>query len=145
MREYKKLKFFETKVVKVKKEKKKGECIGEICIRGKRQPIYLKKDRIYYKGTRDNGNYINGENLDKIKFPCFCSFEAAKNIRVIGMINRGYLNVYKYILTDISQQYDDSNLESALYSDLKDLIKDFNIHILKGKVIIFEEEENNEK
>ena len=63
-----KLPYFETKVVKVKKEKK--ECIGEICIRGKRRPLYEKDHYIYFEGKdKSKGNWVNGENLDKIKFP----------------------------------------------------------------------------
>ena len=135
--DYRKLPYLETKVVKVEKEKKR-ECIGEICIRGKRQPLYLEDDRIYYKSTRDKGNWVNGENLDKIKFPCFCSYRSHTGKKHYAQINKNRnsgIDAY-----EMSRLFQD-DCESIFLSSnlLKKLIRKWDIHILKGKIIIWEE------
>ncbi len=139
--------YFETKVVKVKKvEKGKEKCIhvgmayaenktgdtiecmncGEyFVLEGKEQP---------------KGNWVNGENLDKIKFPCFCSYGGSQ----YGMItktkaNEAFDNEF-YTLHGIKKQYSSfSSIRS--YYNFVDLIRVWDIHILKGKIIIFEGEE----
>ena len=80
--DYRKLPYFETKVVKVKQRIHTGMF----------DPYNNTVKCIYCGKTfkvkpRPKGNWVNGENLDKIKFPCLCSY---KNIGVEhkGMINR---------------------------------------------------------
>uniref|UniRef100_A0A6M3KBX7 Uncharacterized protein n=1 Tax=viral metagenome TaxID=1070528 RepID=A0A6M3KBX7_9ZZZZ len=138
-----KIPYFETKVVRVKGGKGHKHFFepahnGEIkCLNcGK---VFTLHDLI--KAKQPKGNWVNGENLDKIKFPCFCSYKVAENVRHYGQLNKGFLQgKYYYFITDESQQYDDSNCEQ-FYSNLKDLIIDFNVHIKRGKIIIFEEGE----
>lgn len=113
--------YLEIKVVKVKK---KSNCCPT-CGREVEKP---------------KGNWVNGENLDKIKFPCFCSYmdgEAKKT----GMLNRVFFREeYFYVITDCSQQYVDSNGEQFYHpSNLKTMFERYKIHILKGKIIIYED------
>jgi len=91
--------------------------------------------------VKEKGNWVNGENLDKIKFPCLCSFECGSE-RALGQLNCGYddegdKDIYE--LHHIDKQYNNINRASWRFK-LKELIEDFDIHILKGKIIIFEEE-----
>jgi len=131
--------YLELKVVKAKKEKKKW--IGEVYINGKCRPLYEKDHYIYFVGEeKKKGNWVNGENLDKIKFPALCSYDDY-GYREYGVLNktvRGTKDLYE--LHRIEQK------EFMTYSavthsfSLERLIKKKDIHILKGKVIIFEEE-----
>jgi len=134
--DYKKLPYFETKVVKVKKEKKVSSKEWEsILIKCK----FCKKEWVEtIKKREKQGNWVNNENLDKIKFPCFCSYRQLnrkhygeiKSLKVEGKIN--------YSLYDIEKQWNEDWVDCN--SSLKNLIKNHDIHILKGKIIIFEEE-----
>jgi len=129
--------YLEVEVVKAKKEKKKEEHIGEICIRGKRQPLYLKENRIYYKGTIDKGNWVNDENLDKIKFPCFCRWN---DNGWVGMLIKDWKDDEAiYTLVRVDKQTNKNHTYGS-FKDLKEFIEKYDIHILKGKIIIFEEE-----
>ena len=123
----KKMKYFELKVVKVKKC---GEIDyfckidkGDWCGKCPRRPIYKK------------GNWVNGENIDKIKFPVPCSY-SKDNKKGLLSANLGY-----YYIVDIEKQEknkNDAHLKKGC--DLGNFIRENNIHILKGKIIIFEEE-----
>ena len=85
------------------------------------------------------GNWINGENLDKIKFQCFCSYsdgEGSERKKGFLSMNRGY-----YYIADITNQKKvQSDFDGGNDYTLKALIVRNNIHIIKGKIIIFEEE-----
>jgi len=129
--DYKKLPYFEMKVVKVKKAEKpivsSEEWTPDYCPCCGQRTIEEKR-----------GNWVNGENLDKIKFPCLCSYRQLnrkhygeiKSLKVEGKIN--------YSLYDIEKQWNEDWVDCN--SSLKNLIKNHDIHILKGKIIIFEEE-----
>ena len=128
---YKKMPYFQTQVVKVEKVEKDYFCKvdkGDWCGKCPRRPIYRK------------GNWVNGENLDKIKFPCLCSYSDMRGEHY-GMIITNYIEEEDfYDLIDINKQ--DSHIKCAFsYKSLKELIEEHDIHILNGKVIIFEEEE----
>lgn len=133
--------YFEMKVVKVEKEK---EYVGEICIRGERKPLYIENNRIYFEGKekpKRKGNWVNGENLDKIKFPCFCKWS---NNGWVGMIIKDWKECDAvYTLVRVDEQTN-RNHTYGCFRSLEKLIKDYDIHILKGKIIIFEEEEGEE-
>ena len=126
-----KIPYFETKVVKVKKAEKpivsSKEWTPDYCPCCGQRTVVEKK-----------GNWVNGENLDKIKFPCFCRYNAGYT----GMITKDGMNYYE--LHNIEKQADENYLGGrtlvAKELDLKILIKCWHIHILKGKIIIFEEE-----
>ena len=94
--------------------------------------------RIYKIIEPKKDNWVNGENLDKIKFPCFCSYSDNRH----GLITKTYIGEDKetiYTLHGIENQYFSlSSIKS--YDSLEKLIKAFGIHILKGKIIIYEEE-----
>jgi len=124
--------------VKVKKEVKcrhkiiKCTCqlCGETLITGK---IKAKK-----------GNWVNGECIDKIKFPCFCSFIHGDR-RCYGEINKSYVNgSIVYEVSDITRQIngEPGQMFSVIYTSdtLVNLIKYHDIHIKHGKIIIFDEE-----
>jgi len=120
--------YLETKVVKVKKIEK---------------PIVSSKewtpDYCPCCGQRTverKGNWVNGENLDAIKFPCFCSYSNDKEKGI------GFLSVdkgYYYIANINFQKKTQEDIKNSL-GNLKDFVIKNNIHILKGKIIIFEEE-----
>ena len=136
-----KIPYFELKVVKVKKEKKKGNCADCGC---SNYDTFCKNYCSYYKKhiKQRKGNWLNGENLDKIKFPCFCSWNIPLDKdREYGILVKGEGD--KYNLYSIRGQHSYSRLVEA-NKNLKELIERWNIHILKGKLIIFEEEENHE-
>jgi len=141
LKEVKKVKpYLETKIVKVKKEKKDFWC-GGMRIDDKQYKVFKRKKGIPYLKEFKKGNWVNGENLDKIKFPCFCSYKDG-DIRKIGMFNRVFFRgEYFYVITDCSQQYVDSNGEQFYHpSNLEMMFKRYDIHILKGKIILYEEE-----
>ena len=124
--------YLEVKVVKVKKEI--------------REKHYCKMCGSEIEMEKPLGNWVNGENLDKIQFPCFCSFGERWD-RKYGEINVTYnehIMKDEYLLSDITEQsYKEKagHTFSVRYSSfsLKDLIKCQDIHILKAKIILFEE------
>ena len=131
--------YLETKVVKVKKEK--DFWCGGMKIGDKQYKVFKRKNGVPYLKEFDKpqkGNWVNGENLDKIKFPCFCRYSKNR----YGIITKTYIGEDKktiYTIHGIENQYFSlSSIKS--YSDLKKIIKAFDIHILKGKIILFEEE-----
>ena len=130
--------YFETKVMKVEKKKIYS---NHIIIDGKKYILYEdEKENVYPHKKR--GNWVNGENLDKIKFPCFCSYYSHYlKRRRLGQIVLGYCGSFFYQLQQIEKQ--ESNTGVGIIetrNSLEKLIKDGDIHILKGKIIIFEEE-----
>ena len=139
--------YFETEVVKVKKENNKCKHLNAPCIHtyiyngvircpqcGKiLTPEWLKKRIIIPLLVKEKGNWVNGENLDKIKFPVPCSY--THGTKKMGMLLK--LGDSFYIINIDGQG---NYTKYFLSYDLKHLIEDFDIHILKGKIIIFEEE-----
>lgn len=135
--------YFELKVVKVKKEKKEWTPGCCPCCGVKRE------------AEQPKGNWVNGENLDKIRFPCFCSFDHRKGIyggkqgvHGIGMINRtAEAGRIEYQLSYADRQMENNKKLDILVNSnvlcstpsLEKLIKLYDIHILKGKIIIYEE------
>ena len=115
--------YFEMEVVKVKKEKKEQKYCP--CCGGK---IEMEKPI---------GNWINGENLDKIKFPCFCKWGTKRTLGQLNSFDIGDGTVYE--LHNIGRQCEKIN-RIAHSKALEDLIDGWSIHILKGKIILFEEE-----
>ena len=116
-----KIPYFELKVVKVKKVEK--EWTPDYC------PCCGQK--------KVEKKWVNGENLDKIKFPVPCSYIGSEDKKKhIGMLNC-YVNWYR--LYNIEKQSKDNFVDDC--TSLKNLINSYDIHILKGKILIFEEEE----
>ena len=165
--------YFETTVVKVKKEKKcnhlNAPCIHTYIYNGKiRCPQcgkiltseWLEKrkilDPLLVKEDKEKGNWVNNENLDAIKFPCFCRFDYRKGIfggkqgvHGIGIINRtAEAGEIQYQLSWADRQMENSgrldiseNLSVLCTApSLKRLIELYDIHIKHGKIIIYEEE-----
>jgi len=137
--------YLEVKVVKVKKKEQKEI----VKFRGKKYIITRNKliGKTYldeYKG-KSKGNWVNGENLDKIKFPCFCSYKYGTGTHY-GMITRTRLNLNRdhYTLHGIDKQHDSySSIKS--YPILEGLIENYDIHILKGKIIIFDDTDDTDE
>ena len=141
--------YFEMEVVEVKKEKCKHlEVLFKNGIFKCTHCGHRLKIKRYDKNTRwgwtkfsqkqQKGNWVNGENLDKIKFPCFCSYsdgEGSERKKGFLSASNGY-----YYIADITNQkkvQTDVGSYSNCY-DLKTFIRENNIHILKGKIIIYE-------
>ena len=143
--DFNKIPYFELKVVKVKKEKRE-KCVHFMLTYVNELDRY-KCNKCGVIGFWDNrgftvskpkANIVNGENINKIKFPCLCSY----NEDCYGMItktkaNECYDNEF-YTLHTIDKQYNSFSSVRSYYN-LKDLIEVWNIHIRKGKIIIFEE------
>jgi len=89
---------------------------------------------------KPNGNWVNGENLDKIKFPCLCNYKANSQ-RWKGEINKSWIpgEGTHYYLSSLNGQKECSIV--TITQTLKELIEGYDIHILKGKIILFDEEE----
>ena len=122
--------YLETKVVKVKKEEKEWTPDCCPCCGAKRE------------AEKPLGNWVNGENLDKIKFPCFCTHkDKSSGYSGYGMLISGIdgSSDKEYVLVDIGKQREQLTTVSSNKS-LKELIEIWDIHILKGKIILFEEE-----
>lgn len=137
--------YFETEVVKVKKE---GKYIKKQVIEGRLYGYYNNKKGIlcieeikpYLKPKKlKQGNWVNGENLDKIKFPCLCSYNDMTGEH-IGMLITDIDRDNKNIIHLINIEEQSRNL-SCQFSEfkLKDMMELHHVHILKGKIIIFEE------
>ncbi len=128
--------YFETKVVKVNKVKKEWTPDCCPCCGAKRE------------AEKPLGNWVNGENLDKIKFPCFCSYKRPLTDlnEHLGIIE--YIAIFgkkaRYVLLNIEGQRRGCKLV-PIFEDLKSLIESYEIKILKGKIILFEEEDTNLK
>ena len=141
-----KIPYFELKVVKVKREKKCKHCRVILSLEKNVYCYDCKKilktnvtwdefngDTFIKDLKNKKGNWVNGENLDKIKFPCYCSYLDSSNKRCYGELKR---NMYDIEIIQLKQ--DGTNLHFSNMT-LKDLIEGLDIHILKGKLILFEE------
>ena len=132
--------YLEVKVVPVKKGKKNNKCEHEYglfrCLKcGKVLEKWIPTGSTTPK---KNGNWVNGENLDKIKFPCFCSYVSFTGKKHHALLIKDRNNgEYKYKLLRISQDNGESIFLSS--DSLKKLIRKWDIHILKAKIILFEE------
>lgn len=149
--------YFEVEVVRVKKGKE-NYC-WQCGIK-----MYFKHYYCPYCGNRlksekSKGNWVNGENLDKIKFPCFCRFDANKGINGepgktykvngIGIINKNYYEGKQHYELSWADHQSEAEAKSKIIPNLsvlcgtpslKTLIEIYDIHILKAKIILFEEE-----
>jgi len=116
--------YLEVKVVPVKKEEKEKH--------------YCKMCGSEIEMEKPNGNWVNGENLDKIKFPAPCRYGGG----MLGMITRTKANESMdedfYTLHDIGKQHSSYSSVRSYYN-FRDLIEVWDIHILKAKIILFEE------
>ena len=139
--------YLEVKVVKARSEsnRKLKKLEGE-AIEIQRKIDRIKGERGYKEGKWSGVNWVNGENLDKIKFPAFCSFieDGARKYGEINVTYNEHIMKDEYLLSDITEQsYKEKagHTFSVRYSSfsLKDLIKCQDIHILKAKIILFEE------
>ena len=122
-----KIPYFEMKVVKVKKEEKKK--------------LYCPVCNSELKREKPLGNWVNGENLDAMEYPCFCTFEN-NGKEYYGEINTvvDYYGSTGFTLTDITEQTKGVSTKYT-YKFIEGMIKRFKIKIRPGKIIIFEEEE----
>jgi len=134
--------YLEIKVVKAKKYIKKQVIKGRLYgyYYNKKGILCFEEIKPYTKPKQlRKGNFVNGENIDKIKFPCFCSYVDSENKKKFGMLNR-YAKWYRlYNIEKQSKDNYDNFVDDC--TSLRNLIKDYDIHILKGKIILFEEEE----
>jgi len=128
--------YLEVEVVEVKTKKKKEIpercvdcCIAPTC------PAYITK----YKKLEKEGTWVNGENLDKMKFPCACSYDGYEGKRY-GLLTRGFVNgETEYLLHTVCNGQCFLNSVESRCNNLKELITKRNIHIEKAKIVIFKE------
>ena len=134
---FKKLEYLDVKVVKV--EQPIPEKPGMYCRIGSRvYKVHERKGKNPYlkEFKKNKGNWVNGENIDAIRFPAYCSYV------INGKIYKGQINKAKYesvySLYWIGGQSKYSNwVDSA--GSLKPLIDNYDIHILKARIILFDE------
>jgi len=134
------MKYFETKVMKVKKEKDyKLENLIKKAQEISKEIQLIRAAKAYKQGKWFGNNYVNNENIDKIKFPCFCSFShpRLKDLRYGIITNTGYH--CGYALIDVGSQSLGVHLMNTQHY-LDKLIKEWDIHILRGKIIIFNDD-----
>jgi len=136
--------YLEIKVVKVKKYIKKQVIEGRLYgyYYNKKGILCFEKIKPYTKPKQlRKGNWVNGECIDKIKFPCLCWYLSGTGKRYCELdfiqYDKGFYRVRELKQCDIK---DSSRAEFWNFS-LKSLINSLNLHILKGKIILFEEEE----
>ena len=128
----KKMKYFELKVVKVKKQPKDSVTIFNQC------PICKEIHKCNFK---KQGNWVNGENLDKVDFPCLCEFMIGSEIHLGIMLSNFFSGYHKFELHLIDKQRGGIGVTAwGEYTSLEKLFKDNKVKILKGKIILFEEE-----
>ena len=163
--DYGKLPYFEVKVVRVKKgcQHNKAEWVSDRkfwkcskCGEPVLCPMKYKCNKCGYifecetatgpVFRQPKAKWINGENLDKIKFPCYCSYIEQDGKKTYGELNKTYNEEKEevtYLLSDITHQvgYKEDFRHSIRYEDesLERLLKIRKIKIVKGKVILFEE------
>jgi len=131
--DFSKIKYFDVQVVKVKVEKKQDECKEydrKWCGKCPRIP------------KRSKGNFVNGDNLDKIKFPCFCSFipyEGEQEIYGELDLCKNRENISLKQLIQVSR-FEQRYFSEFPFCNLGEIIKMKKVKILKGQVKIFEEE-----
>ena len=106
--------------------------------RREKKAISEFRRRPYFKTIIEEvkGKPRGKENLDRIKFPCWCSYSDCGK-RHIGIINRRYswymlFNIDKQLSQPKSNAVGDDN-------DLEKLMKDYDIEILKGELKLFKE------
>lgn len=125
-------------VVVVEVETKKKEEIPEYCVKcNKKEGCTPYKNK--YKKLEKQGNWINGENLSKIKFPCACSYDGYEGTKY-GILTRGFVNgKSEYLLHEVRNGQCLINSVEGRFNDLEELMTLWNIHIEKAKIVIFKE------
>jgi len=124
--------YLEVKVVKVQKPKNKV-----IKFLGRKYELYVKDGKVSirrHKHLKNKGNWVNGENLDKIKFPVGCNWHIPLDDDVqYGILMKKNSGIELHHI----KQHNYSSIIAT--GNLKELIKRWDIHILKGKIIIFDD------
>jgi len=126
--------YLDVEVVEVKVKKKKE--IPKICINCdyKEGCTFYQRN---YKKLEKEGTWVNGENIDKIEFPCACTYDLYGERRC-GILTSGIpIMESEYILHSINPQMRDS--VEVRKASLEELIKQYDIHIEKAKIVIFKE------
>ena len=121
-----KIPYFELKVVKVKKEEKEKR--------------YCPVCNSELKMEKPLGTWVNGENIDAMEYPCFCTFEN-NGKEYYGEINTivDHYGSTGFTLTDITKQTKGVSTKYT-YKFIEGMIKRQKIKIKPAKLIIFEEE-----
>ena len=129
--------YLEVEVVEVKVKKERRKEIPKTCVDCEWVSSCY---RDYYKKLEKEGTWVNGENLDKIEFPFFCTFGVGS--RCYGMVIKTIMDYQNcdtaYLLFSIDGQIRGiTSIDRDL--SLKHLIEIHNINVLKGKIILFKE------
>jgi len=131
--------YLDVEVVEVKTKKK--EEIPKSCVNcGAKTFCHRYEER--YKKLEKQGTWVNGENLDKIKFLFACTFTDGIGEEHRGMVIKTLMDYDKcdtaYLLFDIDAQSKGLTSWVRKYK-LDELISEYNIHIAKAKIVIFKE------
>jgi hypothetical protein len=120
---------------------------AEGCISGlkkKKKPNRFE-DRPYFETEliqcKKKGNRVLNENLDKIKFPFGCTYTclAGKKLKIFkGMVFKDGSKNPTYILVDITEQDKHRPNVVSVKNELGDLIRRYNINIVKIKTLLFQ-------
>jgi len=123
----------------------KGWSVGNCYTIEEKKKSNRFEDRPYFETElikcKKKGNRVLNENLDKIKFPFGCTFEKPifddlNNPRLVTRIGEVHCWGGYYGLFDITEQIKSSTfIENA--ENLDELIRKFNINIVKGKLLLF--------
>ena len=133
--------YLEVKVIKIRKKERIVKKV--IDFQGKKYMIVGIKPKPVIKEYKPKGNWVNGEHLDKIKFPCFCSYsdgEGSERKKGFLSMNNGY-----YYIANINTQKKMQNDVTDPCLGLNKFITKYNIHILKGKIILFDDTEDTDE
>lgn len=95
------------------------------------------RSRPYFKTiiTRVKGKSSRGENLERIKFPCWCIYKI-RGIENIGQLNKVH---QCYNLYYVGEQGEENFIDGAY--TLKGLMDNYDIEILKGELHLWREVE----
>jgi hypothetical protein len=88
---------------------------------------------------KKEGNWVNNENLDKVYFPCYCSFLSGGNKRYGVILTDDFQGKRYYSLHLFKKQISNRKCTAWMRTtDLRWLFITYKINVLKGETKIFE-------
>ena len=123
----------------------KGWSVGNCYTIEEKKKSNRFEDRPYFETElikcKKKGNRVLNENLDKIKFPFGCTYTclAGKKLKTFkGMVFKDGSKNPTYILVDITEQDKHRPNVVSIKDELGDLIRRYNINIVKIKTLLFQ-------
>lgn len=91
-------------------------------------------------------NKVRNENINRIKLPCFCTYESNKGKRRLGIIVNDWFQFFGkdddsiYSIVSIDKQTPKKiGNKIASRCTLKELIEEYKVNIIKAKIRVFED------